>query len=252
MATKPIEFRGAGRTDAAPNWMMKNHHHDFHEMIVVYAGRMFVEIAGRDLVGEQGDVLFYPRGVAHEERSDPNDPVETIFVSWQGDVGKYDFIAHDAHGRIRMLARWLYEERLSSFATAVMIKGAFLQAMLAEFVKLSTTQEHSTLVQTIRSYIQDHLAERLTLDELAVQAKMSKFHFVRRYKRSAGRTPMEDVRVIRVEAARDLVITTDLPLKSIAAKVGLGNEYYLSRSFRRVLNVPPGYFRKTAFRTFSD
>jgi transcriptional regulator GlxA family with amidase domain len=82
------------------------------------------------------------------------------------------------------------------------------------------------------------------LDDLARKAGMSKYHFVRLYKKLSGRTPMNDVRMIRVEAARDLIITTDLPLKTIATRVGLGNEYYLCRVFRQAFKVPPGYFRK--------
>jgi transcriptional regulator GlxA family with amidase domain len=44
---------------------------------------------------------------------------------------------------------------------------------------------------------------------------------------------MEDVRMIRLEAARNLLLTTNLPLKAIAPRVGLGSEYHLSRLLRR-------------------
>jgi transcriptional regulator GlxA family with amidase domain len=73
---------------------------------------------------------------------------------------------------------------------------------------------------------------------------MSKFHFSRRYRQLTGLTPMEDLRQLRLEAARDLLLTTDLPLKAIAPRTGLGDEYHLSRLFRRAFGIAPGELRR--------
>jgi transcriptional regulator GlxA family with amidase domain len=59
-----------------------------------------------------------------------------------------------------------------------------------------------------------------------------------------GLTPMEDLRQLRLEAARDLLLTTDLPLKAIAPRTGLGDEYHLSRLFRRAFGIAPGALRR--------
>jgi AraC family transcriptional regulator len=66
---------------------------------------------------------------------------------------------------------------------------------------------------------------------LAHVAGLSKFHFIRAYTAQAGLTPMADVRAIRLDAARHLILTTDLPLKVIAPQVGLASEFHLSRLF---------------------
>ena len=79
---------------------------------------------------------------------------------------------------------------------------------------------------------------------LACQACVSKYHFLRTYKVLTGRTPMEDVRIIRANAARTLILSTALPLKDIAPRTGLGNEYAMSRIFRHYFNMPPGAWRR--------
>ena len=56
--------------------------------------------------------------------------------------------------------------------------------------------------------------------------------------------PMEDVRIIRANYARELILGTSLPLKEIAPRAGLGNEYAMSRIFRRYFNMPPGAWRR--------
>lgn len=56
---------------------------------------------------------------------------------------------------------------------------------------------------------------------------------------------MEDVRRLRVEEARELIITTNLLLKEIAPLVGLSDEYQLSRLLRRYLGVSTRKLRKS-------
>jgi AraC-like DNA-binding protein len=55
---------------------------------------------------------------------------------------------------------------------------------------------------------------------------------------------MADVRAIRAQYARELILGTHLPLKEIAPRAGLGNEYSMSRLFRRVFQMPPGQYRR--------
>jgi hypothetical protein len=57
---------------------------------------------------------------------------------------------------------------------------------------------------------------------------------------ATGRTPIEDLRAIRIDHARTLVLGTNLTLKDTAPFAGLGNEYSRSRSFRR---APGSSFR---------
>jgi len=50
---------------------------------------------------------------------------------------------------------------------------------------------------------------------------------------------MEELRQIRLHEARNLVLSSDLPMKMIAAKVGIGDEYQLSKLFRRYFGIGP-------------
>ena len=55
---------------------------------------------------------------------------------------------------------------------------------------------------------------------------------------------MEDLRLIRLAAARDLLLTTALTLKEIAPRCGLGDEFHLARVFSRHFKIPPGAVRR--------
>jgi len=66
---------------------------------------------------------------------------------------------------------------------------------------------------------------------------LTKNHFIRQYRILAGRTPMEDVRFLRVEKASELIVATPLPLHEIAPLVGIPNVYHLSKLLKSLLGV---------------
>jgi AraC-like DNA-binding protein/mannose-6-phosphate isomerase-like protein (cupin superfamily) len=250
MGSQSIKYMGCGHLVPDPAWVMKNHRHPMlHELIVVFRGKITVRIGGRDLTAGRGDILYYPKGVWHEERSCPDDPVETYFIGWHGPTGKWDTLLHDTDGRVHLLVQWLFQENISTFDGVAALKDAHIKSVLAELSKLTIQKGQSSLVREIRTYIQDHLRDPLTLDDLADQAGMSKYHFIRKYRQLSGRTPMEDLRMIRIDAARNLVMTTDLPLKAIAVRVGLCDEFYLCRLSAKYFKASLGSFRRMSYRS---
>jgi transcriptional regulator GlxA family with amidase domain len=123
------------------------------------------------------------------------------------------------------------------------VQQSLLYAVLAEILRIWLHHD-STLVEEVRDYATAHIREPVTLDQLAAVSGMSKFHFARQYKALTGSTPMEDLRTLRLERAQDLVMTTDLPLKTIAEDVGFAGVYHLCRIFRQRFGISPGKLRR--------
>ena len=246
MKTSPSRFLHVGHLPPSPGWKMRPHFHPSHELIVVIAGRLGVEINQQIIEAGPGEVLWYPQGIVHREWTDPQHPAETFFLGFEYRSLAAPLLLHqpDEQGRIQTLARWLYAEREThASSTTTHTKSVFLQAILAEYHRLETRQG-SPLVARLRTHMRQNLAAPLSLDDLATYAEMSKFHFLRQYKERAGCTPMKDLQHLRIQAARDLLLTTNLPLKEIAPRTGLGDEYHLSRLFRQYFNTPPGALRR--------
>ena len=95
----------------------------------------------------------------------------------------------------------------------------------------------------LREHMQRNLGRPIYLDDLARRARMSKFAFVRKFKRLCGRTPMRELQLLRVNQARAMMLASGLPVKAIAAAVGLNDEYQLSKLFRRHLRLSPREMR---------
>ena len=95
----------------------------------------------------------------------------------------------------------------------------------------------------LHAWIAANLPGSLTIERLAEQAGMAPRTFARAYAAKHGRTPAKTVEAMRMEAACRLLEETQLPLKSIAATTGHGDEQNLRRVFQRQLAISPTQYR---------
>jgi len=244
-----VEFLSVGqnRRSDTEAWFMDAQVHPFHELIVVMAGRQHVRIEGQDIHGSAGDVLFYPRGAVHTEWTEPGQSLLTLFISfrWEPVPEGIPTLLRDFDRHIRTQASWMADERQRESPVSGDLYAAYLRGIVAEMVRLSLYGQGGLVAET-RNHVRANIEEHIDLDRLAGRSGMSKYHFIRRYKALTGRTPMEDVRMLRLDHARDMILTTPLPLKEIAARTGLGDVYHMSRLFRRCLGLSPGSLRREA------
>jgi transcriptional regulator GlxA family with amidase domain len=96
----------------------------------------------------------------------------------------------------------------------------------------------------LHDWMAQNLRGNLAVPALAEQAGMSERSFLRHYRQTVGVTPARAVERVRVEAARQALGETSLPLKRIARDCGFGSEETMRRSFLRVLAVPPHAYRE--------
>ncbi|WP_415400832.1 helix-turn-helix domain-containing protein [Tateyamaria sp. SN3-11] len=96
---------------------------------------------------------------------------------------------------------------------------------------------------SLRDFIDENYAEPLTLDGLAERAGLSRFHFAAMFKQSFGEPPHRYIILKRVDAAKDLLATTDHPITEVAAAVGYENHGHFSTIFKRETGKSPSRFR---------
>jgi transcriptional regulator GlxA family with amidase domain len=95
----------------------------------------------------------------------------------------------------------------------------------------------------LHEWIKVHLADDLSLAVLADKTSMSERSFSRHYAEATGRTPARAIELLRVEAARNLLLESRLPVKRVAERCGFGSEETMRRSFLRLLAVTPQDYR---------
>lgn len=99
-------------------------------------------------------------------------------------------------------------------------------------------------MKRVDAYIEENIAETITLEQLASQAKLSASYFGRAFKASIGETPHAYILRKRVARARRLMLDTSAPLAEIALDCGMADQSHMTRIFRRFTGTSPHAWRR--------
>jgi LacI family transcriptional regulator len=103
--------------------------------------------------------------------------------------------------------------------------------------------EDSLVLEAI-AFIRDHLGGRITLADVVQHLGTSRATLETRLKSVTGQTVHREIQRIRIEMVKDLLCSSDLPLKQIAHRCGFKYTQHLARVFRTVTGETPIEFRK--------
>ena len=99
-------------------------------------------------------------------------------------------------------------------------------------------------VQTAREYINCHYAEKISLDILAREISVNKFYLQKLFRKSVGLSPNEYLTTVRLQEAKRLLRSTDLPISRIAMDVGFGSIGHFIELFKAREQMPPSVYRR--------
>lgn len=251
------------------------HYHDFHKIILfldgdidyVIEGKTY-HLAARDIVfvsaGEIHRPIFLPSQAAYERiviyvapdflsrwQAQGREPVDlarcfvqarqTASVMHQAPGTNHDLLFH--------MERLEKASRAEGFASGLYMEVLFIEFMILlnrslddhELAGLDNAS-YDPKIQNILAYINQHLAETLSVDALAAHAYMSKFYLMRKFKADTGYGIHQYIRSKRLLLARDL-LKTDLPITQISAEVGFADYSTFSRAFKEMFQCSPREYR---------
>lgn len=96
----------------------------------------------------------------------------------------------------------------------------------------------------VEQYIAGNISKEVSLMELANLAGLSRFHFIRAFKKSTGLAPYQFVIAKRVESAKQLLSKGQLSISEVTTAVGFNNSLQLNRAFRRLVGIAPIAYRR--------
>jgi AraC-like DNA-binding protein len=89
-----------------------------------------------------------------------------------------------------------------------------------------------------------NLDGQIGLSEVARECKLSVSHFVRAFKQAVGQPPYRWLLQQRIDAAKELLLHSGLPMVEIALKCGFADQACFIRAFRKLLDTTPGEWRR--------
>jgi LacI family transcriptional regulator len=91
--------------------------------------------------------------------------------------------------------------------------------------------------------IRDNACQGLTVEELMKSVPLSRTIFERRFRKLLNRTPHEQISRVRIERAKVLLTTTDLPTAQVGEKVGFDHVEYFHVVFKKLVGETPARYR---------
>lgn len=96
----------------------------------------------------------------------------------------------------------------------------------------------------VKEYLDAHLQEKITLDELAGRFYIDKYYLAKRFKQQFGVSVMQYVMHQRITTAKRLLRFSDMPIEKIGQECGMEDANYFARAFRKVEGCSPTEYRR--------
>jgi len=150
--------------------------------------------------------------------------------------------------RIMAIAQHLMHQPQSSSANAAASAGMlelllWLSQRYEQMGTHTTGQRADRAVERAAATLEEDLARPLDVPELAEQVGLSQNYLSKLFRRRYGMTIPRYLLTRRISHARDLLLSTDLPVGRIATRVGLPDPQHFNKQFRRVTGISPTQMR---------
>lgn len=119
---------------------------------------------------------------------------------------------------------------------------------IEESCRIAQTQkdeQSDSIISKARKYIDDNYSQSdISLDEVSREVDISPYYFSKLFKEETGKNFIEYLTDIRIDKAKELILTTNLSMKEICAEVGYADPNYFSRNFKKNVGVTPTEFKE--------
>lgn len=144
------------------------------------------------------------------------------------------------------LARKLYTESLTNLLAVHLLRHYSGAAAKPQLENEDKPLDALKLNQ-VKDFIEERLAEDLTIADMAAIVHMSQFHFARAFKAATGTPPHRYLTQRRLERAKVLLEVTRLSVAEVAYRVGFDNKSHFIAQFRKATGATPKAFRDRSF-----
>lgn len=140
-----------------------------------------------------------------------------------------------------------------TFSSKAVIKEALLSKQLTDiftgiltYTSKKNEGDHNrdTIEETV-TYINEHFAENISIQELSERAMFSQSHFIRVFKKATSFTPHEYIIHTRINNAKYMLKNTNQSLKNIGFSSGFASESTFSSSFKKYVGQTPVEYRNS-------
>lgn len=115
---------------------------------------------------------------------------------------------------------------------------------------LAVQVKKNKVIEKSVAYIKSNLTSDLSLENLAAEAKFAPSYFHKLFKASTGKPLHKYIEDLRIEQAKNMLITTEMTLTQIAYECGFSSQSYFSYAFKRYTSMTPRAYAKKVMERY--
>ncbi len=248
-----VELLDGGYACLDCNWRERDVRSPYSRLYYILSGEGILEDGeGKTLTMLPGHLYFVPSGMLFHYRCEGVLEKLYFHITLRG-ADRYDILA-DCNGFFEMpsaeagdgslLALYRSEEGADVLSFSSIIRRDVAACLREMQTKRDGGREYSPLVRHAIGYIDSHLSNRLTTEEIAREYYVSPSCLASHFKREVGISIGRYIDDMVAYRARKLLLRDDLSIGDISAKLGFCDQFYFARKFRRIHGETPGAFRR--------
>ena len=136
--------------------------------------------------------------------------------------------------------------------TSDLISGLLLILCNSHYSAPIKGEVDSDTIRTVCGFIEGNLETNISVEQLASLVHLSKFYFIRLFQRFMGVSPYQYVQMMRINRAKELLMTTELSINEIAISVGFSGSTRFSKCFSDMTGMSPTQYRKNSYILSKD
>ncbi|MCC2685009.1 MAG: AraC family transcriptional regulator [Paenibacillaceae bacterium] len=243
------------------DWRRSGGKSSYNRLYFILGGEGSIWIDDLEYLPAPGDMILLPADTPLAYSTNPDNPFRKYWCNFAAAVGDFHLfklfkcpylLKVTDMVEVEHKFAWLSQSFLDSdkLAYPLLTKAAFLDILgyfldhlpISEF-ELSTSLPTYRLNQIVQ-YIEDHLAESLTVERLAKEFNYNPNYFIRYFKSMFQMSPNQYIIKARIEKAKRLLSATERSIEQIADEVGM-ERFYFSRAFKQLTSFSPSRYRSS-------
>lgn len=244
------------------------HFHNLLEIGYCYYGNGSLKQEEEEFRYKTGMVTVIPKNLPHTTTSDEYDISywEYLFVDVEQAINQFykddaifgreliqrinrkGMVIHETENiKISMLIKEIFHEMKKKQEFYKDSVSALLLSLLLEVARVNenesvlekTIAASKMLIEKALEYTNVNFSNPIKVEELADVCHMSETNFRRRFEECMNMTPVEFINMVRIQKACELMIRSNDPMTTIAAKVGFQTPSTFNRNFKKLVGISP-------------
>ena len=262
----------------APSFRTDGESHDFWEFVYVDRGEIIVRADGKSSKLRQGEIVFHKPGEFHAHECDGTHSASVFILTFDCHSaamkyfrGRTAKVPSELASLMKQLTqectanfkvgRYPLIERIGAPLGGQQLVRIYLEEFLIRMMRHEQTKKqdgavtaarHSldnTLAAEISQYLQNHVCERVTLDELSEYFHFGKSHLCDIFKKAQGDTIVQYHLKLKITEAKRLLREDKLTVSEVSERLGFESPAYFSRIFGKIVGMSPRAFRSQLINT---